>query len=59
MPDNFTTIQPAENNQTDEVNQQPTISEHVIIEKTLEEILMDVNKQVLETKYMLNLGQLL
>ncbi len=33
--------------------------EHVTIEKTLEEILMDINKQVLETKYTLNLGQLL
>jgi hypothetical protein len=33
--------------------------EHVTIEKTLEEIMKDINKQVLETKYTLNLRQLL
>jgi len=57
--DNSITNKPGENNQTDEVNQQPMILEYVIIEKTLEEILMDINKQVLETKYIFNLGQLL
>jgi hypothetical protein len=35
------------------------ISEQVITKKTLEEIIKDINKQVLETKYTLNLGQLL
>jgi hypothetical protein len=35
------------------------IEEHVTIEKTLEEILKNINKQVLKTKYTLNLGQLL
>jgi hypothetical protein len=38
---------------------QPIISEHVTLKKTLEEILRDISKQVLETKYTLNLGQLL
>jgi hypothetical protein len=32
---------------------------HVTIDNTLEGILEDINKQVLETKYTLNLGQLL
>jgi hypothetical protein len=41
------------------MNQQPFISEQVITEKTLEEILRNINKQVLETKHTLNLGQLL
>jgi hypothetical protein len=31
-------------NQTDEMNQQFVILEHVTIEKTLEEILKDINK---------------
>jgi hypothetical protein len=35
------------------------IEEHVTIEKNLEEILKDINKQVLETNYTLNLRQLL
>jgi hypothetical protein len=35
------------------------ISKHVTTNKTLEEIIKDINKQVLETKYTLNLGQLL
>jgi hypothetical protein len=30
-----------------------------MIEKTLEEIIKDISKQVLETKYTLKLGQLL
>jgi hypothetical protein len=29
------------------------------LDKTLEEILKDINTQVLETKYVINLGQLL
>jgi hypothetical protein len=56
---NPATIQLIERNQTNETNQQPTISKYVIVEKTLEEILRDINKQILETKYTLNLGQLL
>ncbi len=59
LPNDPTTIQPAVSNQTGEVNQQPIISKEVITEKTLKEILKDINKQVLETKYTLNLGQLL
>ncbi len=35
------------------------ISKHVTIDKTLKEIIRDIRKQVLETKYTLNLGQLL
>jgi hypothetical protein len=35
------------------------ILEHVTTKKTLEEILKDIIKQVLETKYTLNWGQLL
>jgi hypothetical protein len=31
----------------------------ITLEKTLEEILKDINTQVLETKYVINLGQLL
>jgi hypothetical protein len=31
----------------------------MILEKTLEEILRDISTQVLETKYVINLGQLL
>ncbi len=54
MPNNLTIIQPAISNQIDEANQQP-----VITKKTLKEFLRDINKQVLETKYTLNLGQLL
>ncbi len=41
------------------MNQQPVISKHVTIEKTLKEIIRTINKQVLDTKYTLNLGQLL
>jgi hypothetical protein len=35
------------------------ISKQVTTNKTLEEIQRDISKQVLETKYTLNLGQLL
>jgi hypothetical protein len=35
------------------------ISKQVTTKKTLEEIIKDINKRVLETKYTLNLGQLL
>jgi hypothetical protein len=35
------------------------ILKHVTIEKTFKNILKDINKQVLEKKYTLNLGQLL
>jgi hypothetical protein len=56
---NLATTQLVERNQTNEANQQPTISKQVIIENTLEEIFRDINKQVLGTKYTLNLGQLL
>ncbi len=35
------------------------IEKHVTINKTLEEILKDISKQVLDTKYTLDLGQLL
>ncbi len=59
MFDNFNTIQLGENNQTNETNQQLVILKHVTTNKTLEEILMDISKQVLETKYIMNLGQLL
>ncbi len=56
MPDNSNTIQLVENNWIDDANQQLVISEHVTIKKSLEEFLMDINKQVVETKYKLNLG---
>jgi len=46
-------------NQISEVNQQLVISEQVTIEKTLKKYLRDISKQVLETKYTLNLWQLL
>ncbi len=46
-------------NRTSEVNQQPIILEKITTNKTLEEILRNISKQVLETKYKLNLGQLL
>jgi len=59
LSNNLTTIQPIVSNQTNEANQQPVISEHVTIEKTLKNNLRNINKQVLETKYTLNLGQLL
>ncbi len=42
-------------NQISEVNQQLVISEQVTIEKTLKKYLRDISKQVLETKYTLNL----
>jgi NADH:ubiquinone oxidoreductase subunit B-like Fe-S oxidoreductase len=51
--------QPIVSNQTGEVNQQLVIIEHVTTEKMLKEIIRNINKQVLETKYILNLGQLL
>jgi len=35
------------------------ISKQITTNKTLEKIQRDINKQVLETKYTLNLGQLL
>ncbi len=54
LPDNTTANQPIENNQTGEVVQQ-----HVTTKKTLEQIMKDINTRVLETKYTLNLGQLL
>jgi uncharacterized protein YllA (UPF0747 family) len=54
--DNPTIIQPVERNQTDEVNQQPIISKQVIKKKLLKKKLKDISKQVLETKYTLNLG---
>jgi hypothetical protein len=41
------------------VNQQLVILKHVTAKNILEEILRDIIKQVLETKYTLNLGQLL
>jgi hypothetical protein len=59
LPNNSTIIQQIENNQTGDVNQQPMISEQVIIEKTLKEIIKYINEQVLETKYTLNSGQFL
>jgi hypothetical protein len=59
LPNNSTTIKPGENNQIDETNKQPVILEQVTTKKTLKKILMDISKQVLETKYTLNLGQLL
>ncbi len=42
-------------NQISEMNQQLVISEQVTIEKTLKKYLRDISKQVLETKYTLNL----
>ncbi len=59
MPNDPTTTQLVERNRTNEANQQPIILEQVITNKILQEILRDFNKQVLETKYTLNLGQLL
>ncbi len=47
------------NNWIGEVNQQLIILEHVIINKTLKPIFRNINKQVLEAKYTLNLAQLL
>ncbi len=41
------------------MNQQPVILEHVIINKILEQILRNISKQILETKYTLKLGKLL
>ncbi len=46
-----------ENSQTTEVVQQLVTLKHVTTMKTLEEIMKDINTQVLETKYTLNLGQ--
>jgi phosphoribosylpyrophosphate synthetase len=57
--DNPTMTQLAISNQAGEVNQQPVILKHVTTKKTLKEIIRNINKQVLETKYTLNLGQLL
>jgi hypothetical protein len=59
LPNNTTIAQPIENNQTHDVNQQLVTLEHVTTYKTLEEILKDIITQDLETKYTLNLGQLL
>jgi hypothetical protein len=59
LPDNLATIQLVERNRTGEANQQLAISEEVTTKKTLIEILRDINKQVLRTKYTLSLGQLL
>jgi hypothetical protein len=59
LPNNPTTTQPFVSNQTSEANQQPVILKHVTIEKTLIEIIKNIDKQVLETKYTLNLGQVL
>ncbi len=59
MPDNSIAIQPVENIWTSDANQQLVISKNVTIKKTLKEILNGINKQVMETKYKLNLGQLL
>jgi hypothetical protein len=52
----FTTTQQIENNQSGDANQHPMILEHVTTNKTLKEIIKDISKQVLETKYTLNLG---
>jgi hypothetical protein len=54
--DNSTTTQPVENNQTGEAIQQTLTSKQVITNKTLKDILKDISKQVLETKYILNQG---
>lgn len=51
-----TTIQLVENNWTGEVIQQHVILEQVTTKKTLEEIMKNIDKQILETKYTLNLG---
>jgi hypothetical protein len=59
LPNNPTMTQPTISNRISEVIQQLVISKQVTIKKTLEEILKDINKQVLETKFTLNLGQLL
>ncbi len=59
MPNNPITTQPVESNWIGEANQQLIISKQITTNKTLEKILRDVNEQVLETKYTLNLGQLL
>jgi hypothetical protein len=59
LPDNSTIIQPIENNQISDVKQQLMIFKQVTTKKYLKENLKDINKQVLETKYTLNLGQLL
>ncbi len=56
---NTTIVQRVENNQTHNVNQQLVTLKQVTIEKTLEEILKDIITQDSETKYTLNLGQLL
>ncbi len=57
LPDNPTTTQLIESNRTSEANQQPIILEHVSTNNILEETLKDISKQVLETKYTLNLSQ--
>ncbi len=57
--DNPTTTQSVERNRTNEVNQQSVILEQITIKKIVKEILRDTDQQVLETKYTLNLGQLL
>ncbi len=57
--DNSTTTQSVENNRTSDASEQLMISKQVTIEKDFRRILMDISKQVLDTKYTLNLGQLL
>jgi hypothetical protein len=46
LPDNPTMTQSIVSNRTGEVNQQPVILEQITTNKTLEEILRDINKQV-------------
>jgi hypothetical protein len=52
-------IQPIVSNQTGEVNQQLIISKPYYYRENLKIFLRNINKQVLETKYTSNLGQLL
>jgi len=59
LHDNPTTIQLVVSNRIGETNQQLVISEQVATKKLLEKFPKDISKQVLETKYTMNLGQLL
>ncbi len=59
MPNNLTITQPFESNRNDEANQQLVILGRLPNRRLLKEIIRDIRKQVLETKYTLNLGQLL
>ncbi len=52
-------IQPIVSNQTGEVNQQLIISKPYYYREIFFKNLRNINKQVLETKYTSNLGQLL